>query len=48
MTAGYWNFLHQHRDALRGNHRLAQPLAGLTRLSDLEQVVDQESRRREY
>lgn len=48
MTAGYWNFLHHHRDALQGNHRLSKPLGGLNRLSDLEQVVEQESIRSEY
>ena len=48
MSAGYWNFLHQNRDALRGNHRLSKPLGGLARLSDLEQVLEQESMRREY
>ncbi len=48
MSAGYWNFLHQHRDALRGNHRMSKPLAGLSRLSDLDQVLAQESSRTEY
>ena len=48
MTAGYWNFLHRHQDALRGNHRLSKPLAGLKRLSDLDQVLEQESSRSEY
>ena len=44
-TAGYWAFLHAHRDDLQGNHRMAQPLAGLGRLKDLEAVVDQERAR---
>ena len=48
MSAGYWNFLHHHREALSGNHRLAKPLGGLKRLSDLEQVLEQESSRSEY
>jgi deoxyribodipyrimidine photolyase-related protein len=48
MSAGYWNFLHQNREALRGNFRLAKPLAGLSRLRDLEQVLEQESSRSEY
>ena len=48
MTAGYWNFLDGHQDALRGNHRLSKPLAGLKRLSDLDQVLEQESSRSEY
>ena len=42
MTAGYWNFLATHTDALRGNHRMSKPLAGLTRLADLEEVIGQE------
>jgi deoxyribodipyrimidine photolyase-related protein len=45
FTAGYWAFLHRHQDDLRGNHRMAQPLAGLTRLRDLEQLLEQESAR---
>ncbi|MDA9786891.1 cryptochrome/photolyase family protein [Pontimonas sp.] len=48
MSAGYWNFLHHNEDALRGNHRMFKPLAGLKRLSDLDQVLDQEARRSEY
>ncbi|MBC7723461.1 MAG: cryptochrome/photolyase family protein [Burkholderiaceae bacterium] len=45
FTAGYWAFLDRTEPVLRGNHRMAQPLAGLRRLSDREAVVDQESRR---
>lgn len=48
MSAGYWNFLHRNSDALRGNHRMWKPLAGLSRLSDLDQVLAQESARTEY
>ncbi|MCF8549260.1 MAG: cryptochrome/photolyase family protein [Pontimonas sp.] len=48
MSAGYWNFLHTQADALRGNHRMSKPLGGLTRLSDLEHVLEQESSRSEY
>lgn len=44
-TGGYWAFLDRNEDALRGNHRMAQPLAGLRRLSDREQVVAQEAER---
>jgi len=42
FTAGYWNFLSAHRDALSGNHRMAQPLRGLDRLADLPEVLEQE------
>ena len=45
FTAGYWSFLHSHRDRFAGNHRMAQPLRGLDRLKDLDAVLDQERRR---
>ncbi len=45
LTAGYWAFLDRVEPVIRGNYRMAQPLAGLRRLADREQVVDQERRR---
>ena len=42
FTAGYWAFLDRTADALRGNNRMAQPLAGLSRLKDLPEVLEQE------
>jgi len=45
FTAGYWAFLDRTEAALRGNHRMAQPLAGLRRLADREAVVEQERHR---
>ena len=45
FTAGYWAFLDRNEEALRTNHRMAQPLAGLRRLSDREAVVLQERQR---
>ena len=42
FTAGYWAFLERNRERLQGNHRMAQPLRGLDRLSDLDEVVAQE------
>ncbi len=45
FTAGYWAFLDRHHNLLRTNHRMAQPLAGLARLADREEVVAQEARR---
>ena len=45
FTAGYWAFLDRNRDALAGNHRLAQPLRGLDRLKDLGALVEQERHR---
>ena len=45
FTAGYWAFLDRVEPRIRGNHRMAQPLAGLRRLVDREAVVDQERAR---
>lgn len=45
FTAGYWAFLDRNHEALRGNHRMAQPLAGLARLADRHAVVAQENAR---
>ena len=45
FTAGYWAFLERNRERLAGNHRMAQTLHGLDRLSDLEALVEQEARR---
>ncbi len=36
FTTLYWDFLARNEQRFRKNHRLAQPLAGLRRLSDLE------------
>ena len=47
FTAGYWAWLHRHADDLAGNHRMRQPLATMRRLGDLDQVVAQESGRRQ-
>ncbi|NQX26097.1 cryptochrome/photolyase family protein [Microbacteriaceae bacterium VKM Ac-2854] len=45
FTAGYWAFLDRVEPVIRGNHRMAQPLAGLRRLADRDAVIDQERRR---
>ena len=45
FTAGYWAFLDRNADALRGNRRMLQPLAGLTRLKDLPELLEQEHER---
>ncbi len=44
-TAGSWAFLDRNAEALRGNARMRQPLAGLARLRDLEAAVEQERQR---
>jgi deoxyribodipyrimidine photolyase-related protein len=44
-SAGYWAFLDRNADRLAGNRRMRQPLAGLARLRDREQIVAQERER---
>jgi deoxyribodipyrimidine photolyase-related protein len=44
-TAGYWAFLDRNQEALSGNRRMRQPLAGLSRLGDVPAVVAQERMR---
>ncbi|MEL4318293.1 cryptochrome/photolyase family protein [Leifsonia sp. YIM 134122] len=48
FTAGYWTFLDRVEPRIRGNARMAQPLAGLRRLVDRDAVVDQERRRERW
>lgn len=48
FTGGYWAFLDRHAEALRGNFRMAKPLAGRHRLPDLPDVVAQEAHRKRY
>ena len=38
FTTLYWDFLDRHREEFSGNHRMAQQLYGLDRLSDLPEV----------
>nr|WP_221046167.1 cryptochrome/photolyase family protein [Mycobacterium senriense] len=44
FTGGYWSFLNRNRRTLQGNRRMTQPLAGLRRLTDLDDVVEQQRR----
>ena len=37
-TTLYWDFLARNEDALRGNHRMGQQLAGMRRLANLDEV----------
>lgn len=45
FTAGYWNLLHRHRDRFEHNARMSQVVRGLDRLTDLDELLEQESRR---
>lgn len=38
FTAGYWDFLARNEAELAGNNRMKQPLAGMRRLADLDEV----------
>ncbi len=40
FTTLYWNFLAEHEPTFSKNHRMAQQLAGMRRLSDLDQVSE--------
>ncbi|GLU47033.1 cryptochrome/photolyase family protein [Nocardiopsis ansamitocini] len=40
-TAGYWSFLHRHRDVLSSNHRMARAVKGLDRLNDLPELLEE-------
>ena len=45
FTAGYWAFLDRAEPVVRGNPRMTRALAGLARLSDRADVVEQERHR---
>ncbi|NBU23117.1 MAG: cryptochrome/photolyase family protein [Actinobacteria bacterium] len=45
MTAGYWNFLHRNQTLLNKNPRMNQVFAGLRKLGDLPELVEQERQR---
>jgi deoxyribodipyrimidine photolyase-related protein len=47
VTAGYWAFLERNKDQLSSNFRMRNAYAGMSRLSDLEQVVQQERSRKQ-
>lgn len=44
FTGGYWWFLARNSEELGRNRRMAQPMAGLRRLKDLDEVVAQQRR----
>lgn len=47
FTAGYWHFLDQNQN-LRSNHRMFNAFAGLRKLSDLDQLREQEAKRSSF
>jgi len=40
FTTLYWDFLDRHRDKFAGNHRMAQQIFGLNRLTDLPELKE--------
>ena len=48
FTAGYWSFVHRHRDLLSRNHRTQRMVSSMDRLSDVDAVVEQEAHRRRF
>lgn len=45
FTAGYWAFVHRHRDLLEKNNRTQRMVSSMDRLKDLEAVLEQEADR---
>ena len=45
VTAGYWAFIARHEQAWTRHPRMAQPVRGLARLSDREELLAQEAAR---
>jgi deoxyribodipyrimidine photolyase-related protein len=46
ITAGYWFFMESNRQSLKSNFRLRNAYAGLSRLTDLEALMEQELNRK--
>ncbi|MGE4362521.1 MAG: cryptochrome/photolyase family protein [Mycolicibacterium sp.] len=45
FTAGYWAFVHRHRERLAENMRTRRAVSSMERLGDLDAVLEQESAR---
>lgn len=45
VTAGYWAFLDRNDERLKGNFRMAQPMAAMRKMVDRIAIRDQEERR---
>jgi deoxyribodipyrimidine photolyase-related protein len=48
FTAGYWAFVHRHRNLLEHNMRTRRAVQGLGRLGDLDDVLAQEQARTRF
>ena len=48
FTAGYWAWVHRHRDLLSANNRTARTVASMNRLGDSDAVVAQEAAREQF
>ncbi|MGV9712816.1 cryptochrome/photolyase family protein [Gordonia sp. NPDC003424] len=48
FTAGYWTFTHRNSKKLRANQRTARSVASMTRLDDIDAVVEQEAHRTRF
>jgi deoxyribodipyrimidine photolyase-related protein len=48
FTAGYWQWVHRHRELLSSNNRTARAVATMDKLSDLDAVLEQESGRERF
>ncbi len=48
FTAGYWDFVHRHRDRLARNNRTRRAVSSMDRLNDLDAVLEQEANRRRF
>ena len=48
FTAGYWAWVHRHRDLLGANNRTQRAVASMNRLADLDAVLEQESAREAF
>ena len=48
FTAGYWNFVHRHRDVLAKNNRTQRMVSSMDRLADLDAVLEQEAERHQF
>ncbi|MFP5072162.1 cryptochrome/photolyase family protein [Pseudonocardia nantongensis] len=45
FTAGYWQFVHRHRELLSANHRTGRAVAQMHKLPDLDALLEQEAHR---